>query len=157
MDNVELIKRQLAAFAASNWDEYGGYFADNAKYEELSTRSSATGRDNCVNAIKKWKDAFPDGKAEVCNTFSVGDTVITEVKWTGTQSGAMEGPLGKIQPTGKRGTVRAVLVSKIENGKIAEIRHYFDLMTVLGQLGVMSGMGAKSEQTKGEEARPSAH
>lgn len=156
MDNAELISKHLAAFSAGNWDEYKGHLADNVKYEEFSTRTTANGRDEYVRSIKKWKTAFPDSKANVLSSFASGDNVVTELEWTGTHTGPMEGPLGTIAPTNKKGSVRAVIVSKVQNGKIVETRHYFDLMTVLGQMGVLSGIGAQAGQPRQAEARPSA-
>lgn len=154
MDNLELGRRHLEAYNAGKWDEYKSALADDVKYEELATHTSASGRDKYVEAVKRWKIAFPDTKAQVLNEYASGDTVITEVEWTGTHTGPLEGPLGVIQPTSKRGSLRAVLVTRFANGKIAEVRHYFDIMTMLGQLGVLSGLSAPA-QPKGAEARPS--
>jgi steroid delta-isomerase-like uncharacterized protein len=156
MDNVEIAKRQLDMYSAGKWDEYRNQLADNVRYEELSTRTSVSGRDKYIESVKRWKTAFPDVTAKVLNSFSSGDSVILEVEWTGTQTGPMEGPLGTIQATNKKGSVRAVLISKFQNGKIIETRHYFDLMTVLAQTGVLAGMGAQQPKT-GAETRPSAH
>lgn len=155
MDNVEFGKRHLEAYNANNWDEYKSQLADNVKYEEPATRTSASGKDNYVEAVKRWKSAFPDTKAQILSAFGAGDTVICEVEWTGTHTGPMESPLGTIQPTNKRGSVKAVLVTRIANGKVAEVHHYFDLMTILAQTGVLAKLGAAAE-SKQAEARPSA-
>jgi predicted ester cyclase len=47
------------------------------------------------------------------------------------------GPLGTIPPTGKRVEVKAVQVVKVRGDKIAETRHYFDLMGLLQQVGAV--------------------
>jgi hypothetical protein len=39
--------------------------------------------------------------------------------------------------TNKRAKVPAVVVQRFDGDKMREIRHYFDLMTLLAQLGVL--------------------
>ena len=61
-----------------------------------------------------------------------------EVTWEGTQSGPMATPNGKeLPPSNKRITVKSVEVIEVEDGKIKVLRHYFDLMTLLQQIGAM--------------------
>jgi limonene-1,2-epoxide hydrolase len=43
----------------------------------------------------------------------------------------------ELPPSNRRATVRAVQVMEIEDGKIKVTRHYFDLMTLLQQIGAM--------------------
>ena len=45
--------------------------------------------------------------------------------------------MGTIPATGKSATVKAVQVVRVENGKAKETRHYFDLMGMMAQLGVL--------------------
>jgi predicted ester cyclase len=64
--------------------------------------------------------------------------VAIEVTWEGTHSGPMATPDGQeLPPSNKRITVKSVEVIEIEDGKIKALRHYFDLMTLLQQIGAM--------------------
>jgi ketosteroid isomerase-like protein len=46
-------------------------------------------------------------------------------------------PTGEeIPATGRHGEVRAVQVFEFEDGKVKKLRSYFDLLTVLTQLGI---------------------
>jgi limonene-1,2-epoxide hydrolase len=64
--------------------------------------------------------------------------VAIELTWQGTQSGPVATPDGKeLAPSNKRFTVKSVEVIEIEDGKIKVLRHYFDLMTLLQQIGAM--------------------
>lgn len=155
MNNVELSKRHLEAYNSDDWDGYKADLADDVKYEEMATRTTATGKEQYVETVRRWKKGFPDTKAKILSQFSAGDTVISEVEWTGTHSGPLDSPFGTIQPSNNRGSVRAVLVTKFANGKIADVRHYFDIMTILAQTGVLASLGAAA-QRKGAESRPSA-
>jgi steroid delta-isomerase-like uncharacterized protein len=138
----DLIKKHLDALAAGNWDEYRAALADNAIYDEAATRQRVEGGDAYMSAIKRWKKAFPDLRARVVESFTVGDREIAEVEWEGTHAGPLEAPFGTIPPTNKRGTLRAVLVFRIENDKIVENHHYFDLFTLMAQLGLAPTLGA---------------
>ena len=65
-----------------------------------------------------------------------------ELTWEGTQSGPMATPDGQeLPPSNKRITVKSVEVIEIENSKIKVLRHYFDLMTILQQIGAMDPAG----------------
>jgi steroid delta-isomerase-like uncharacterized protein len=133
---LDLIKQHLANYTASNWTGYKAPLAADAIYEEMATRQRAKGAEEYVKAVQRWKSAFPDLKATVTSGFVSGDKVVVEVEWEGTHSGPFDGPFGAIPATNKRGRVNAVLVFTVKNGKIMESRHYFDLLTVLAQIGV---------------------
>jgi steroid delta-isomerase-like uncharacterized protein len=135
MDNREILRKHLDAFAKSDWTAYKSMLTDNAIYEEEATQRTATGPDPIVKAIQPWKKAFPDLKATIKNVVVTGDAVVAELEWEGTHKGTLEGPMGPIPASGQRGKLAAVEVVRFENGKIREIRHYFDLMTILTQIG----------------------
>ena len=151
---IEVIKRHLANLSASNWSDYKADLASNAVYEELSTRQRVTGADEYVKVVQKWKRAFPDLKAKILHEVASGDIVVAEVEWEGTHTGPFEGPFGTIAATNKKGRVQGVLVFTMKNGKIIENHHYFDLMTVLTQLGIapMAGTTAQPAAIAGAPA-----
>ena len=132
---LELLNRQLEAYAASDWNAYRANLARDATYEEVATAKRVTGIDAYVDAVKHWKIAFPDLKATIKRNFEMGDTIISEVEWAGTHRGPLDTPFGTLPATGKFGRVSALLINRIENGKVVETRHYFDQLTVLVQLG----------------------
>jgi steroid delta-isomerase-like uncharacterized protein len=150
----ELIKRHMAAFASSDWDTYRADLAPDAIYEEIATGARAEGIDEYVATVSSWKKVFPDAAATVKNTMALGDTLIAEVEWSGTQSGPLETPFGTLPPTNKSVRVGAVLISKIRDGKIAETRHYFDQLTILEQVNV-GAFFAPTPQP--EAAQPAVH
>jgi limonene-1,2-epoxide hydrolase len=52
---------------------------------------------------------------------------------------------GELPPSTRRATVRACQVIEIEDGKITATHHYFDLMTILQQIGAMEQAGAPAQ------------
>jgi len=155
---LEMMKKHLANYTAGNWDAYKAELASDAIYEEVATRQRVQGADEYLKAIQRWKRAFPDLKATVVGGFAAGDRGVAEIEWEGTQSGPLEGPFGTIQPTNKHGRIRAVIVVTMKNGKIAETHHYFDVMTVLGQLGIAPMAGAAAQPpAKAAPVPPTRH
>jgi steroid delta-isomerase-like uncharacterized protein len=136
MDNRDIVRKHIDAFAKGDWKAYKAIFTDDAVYDEEATRRVAKGPDQIVTTVQPWKTAFPDLKATIKNMIATGDAVVAELEWEGTHSGTLMGPSGPIPASGRRGKVSAVEVVRFENGKIRELRHYFDLMTILAQLGV---------------------
>lgn len=155
---LELMKKHLAAYSAGNWDEYKADLATDVIYEEMATQQRVQGADEYIKFVQRWKRAFPDLTATVTGGFEAGDSAVAEIEWEGTQTAAFEGPFGTIQPTNKRGKVKAVIVAKTKDGKVVETRHYFDLLTILMQLGLapMAGVGAPAA-AKPAEAPPARH
>ena len=133
---IDIIKKHLADFGASNWSEYKGAFSSDVVYEEYATGTRGKGPDAGVQVAQKWKRAFPDARGTLMSSVMSGDTITVEIQWQGTQTGALESPFGAISPTNKRVTVNAVEVFKLRNGQIVEARHYFDLLSMLTQLGI---------------------
>jgi steroid delta-isomerase-like uncharacterized protein len=154
---IDIIKKHLADFGASNWSEYKASLSNECVYEEYATSTRVKGPDAAVQVAQKWKRAFPDARGTVMSSVMSGDTITVEIQWQGTQTGALESQFGAIAPTNKRVTVNAVEVFKLRNGQIVEARHYFDLLSMLTQLGIATPqiLGAQGGAGAGAgQARP---
>ena len=81
------------------------------------------------------KAAMPDARGNVKNALSSGNSVALEVVWEGTHTGPLMTPGGTIPPSGKHQTTPGVLVCEVEGGKIRTSRNYFDILTLLQQIG----------------------
>lgn len=130
-----MLRKLLAAYAASDWDAYKEALTADCVYEEIATGKRETGIDNYIAAIKRWKIAFPDLEATFKMVFESRDTLAAELEWTGTHKGPLETAFGTLPATNKSARVGAVLITKHKDGKIVETRHYFDQLTLLMQIG----------------------
>jgi steroid delta-isomerase-like uncharacterized protein len=138
MDAVKLAREGVEAFTAGDWERFKAPLSPNSVYEELATQRRIKGADEITQAIQGWKTAFPDAKGTVKNAVASGDTVTLEITWEGTQSGPLESPEGTIPASGKRVAVEAVQVVRVENDKVTETRHFFDMLGLLRQIGASS-------------------
>jgi steroid delta-isomerase-like uncharacterized protein len=140
---VDLARESIECFNAGNFDRLRSLLADDSYEEEYSTQRHLDGADAQVDAARGWKEAFPDGHGTVHRAVADGNTVALELTWEGTQSAAMRTPDGQeMPPSNRHVSVHACEVMEIEDGKIHATRHYFDLMTLLQQIGAMERTGA---------------
>ncbi len=136
-DLVGIASGFVDAFGAADWDRAAVPLAPDSVYNEIGTQRTLNGRDEILQAFQGWKKAMPDVKGTITNSFSAGNTVTLEITWNGTQTGPMETPDGTIPPSGKSQTTPSAWVLEFEGEKIKESRHYFDMVTLLTQIGAM--------------------
>jgi predicted ester cyclase len=106
------------------------------------------GADEIVRAVEPWLRAFPDLQARIRDTVASSDALVVELEWTGTHKGPLAGPSGPIPPTGKAGKLTAVQVVRFDGDRIREIRHYFDLLSLLRQLDYAPQLGATAADAR---------
>ena len=138
----DVLQGCLNAFTAGDWKRYRTYLTDKAIYEEEASGLRAQGGDAIVKAIEPWKRAFPDIGVTIKEAIGSGDALVIEIEWAGTHLGPLAGPLGAIPPSKKFGKTPAVQVVRFDGEKIREIRHYFDMLSLLRQIGVAPEIGA---------------
>ena len=141
---LDIVKKHLAAFASSNWADFRDTLAEDAVYEEVASLERVVGAAKFVASAQRWKTAFPDFKATIIRGYTVGDRAIVELEWEGTQNGTLEGPFGVVHATGRRGRLNALVMFTIKQGKIVESRNYFDMLTMLNQLGITPAFESSS-------------
>jgi steroid delta-isomerase-like uncharacterized protein len=137
-DNLKVARESIEAFGRKDRDRLKGLMTDGSVYSELATQRRLQGKDEIVQAYEGWWQAFPDATGTVSNAFASGDDVALEVTWLGTHTGPLAGPGGSIPASGKKVTVPATQVLAFKDGKISEVRHYFDMATLLQQIGAVS-------------------
>ena len=134
----DVARESIECYNAGDFARLRSLLADNFYEEELATQRRLEGADARIEAAQSWKHAFPDEQGSITGAYTSGNTVAIELTWEGTQSGPMAMPDGQeLPPSNKRMTVKSVEVIEIEDGKIKALRHYFDLMTMLQQIGAM--------------------
>jgi len=135
---LDAAKALIEAYNAKDWDRARAAITPDFVYEEIGTGRKVTGADATLEAWKGWAQAFPDSVGTYRATHVADDrTVVLEVTWSGTHRGPLQTPKGPIAPTGKRIEVPACMVVEVAKEKAKMQRHYFDMGTLLRQLGAM--------------------
>lgn len=96
-----------------------------------------TGPDATTEYAMAWLRAFPDARITVHNAIEADDWSVQEFTFEGTHDATLVGPAGEIPATHRRLTGRGVQIIRTQEGKIADVRLYFDQVQVLTQLGIM--------------------
>jgi steroid delta-isomerase-like uncharacterized protein len=134
---ITAAKALIEAYNEKDWDRVKASITQDFVYEEVATGRKVTGRDATIDLWKSWAEAFPDSKGTY-RAVHVADTgtVVLELNWKGTHRGPLHTPSGPIAATGKLIDVPACAVVEVGDEKARTQRHYFDMTTLLRQLGV---------------------
>lgn len=133
---VDLAKEQVVAYNEKDWDRVRAALAPEVVYDELATQRTANGIDEVLMNWKGWATALPDSRATFRSEMASGNTAVLEVTWTGTHNGPLQTPTGEIPATGKKIDVPACQVVEVADDQVKSIRQYFDMGTILEQIGV---------------------
>ncbi len=133
---ADLKGHALAVLEAFNSNDLDGYMrlVGDAEYHELATHRSLSG-DALREALAGWRAAFSDATGTVTNSIESAGQVVQEITWNGTHDGPLVTPEGEIPASGARQTTPAIIVNVYEGDELKEMRHYFDLMTLMSQIG----------------------
>ncbi len=133
---IDAAKAPLLAYNDKNWAAVRAAITPQFAYDEVATGLKVQGADEAIAVWQAWATAFPDSRATIHNELASGNMVILEHTWNGTHRGPLQTPTGTIPATGKPIEVRACMIVEIAGDKAAVQRHYFDMATLLQQLGV---------------------
>jgi len=128
--------RFVAAFNAHDEKALAALHADDIKFNAPGDFKATNGKDATAYATT-WLKAFPDGKMKVRSEITSGPWVVQEVQMEGTHTAPLDTPTGPIAPTYKKVLGYGVQLLRVENGKIAEARIYFDQLDQMKQLGLI--------------------
>ena len=143
MSEQENIKAAQSFIEAWN----SGDLNKNAQYEAENYLGEAPGSPGPLNAEQNraynqnFLTAFPGSKFEVVLTVAQGDYVVTNWKVSGVHTGPLQTTSGgTIPPTGKRASLTGSSTSQVKNGKVVHSWNFWDLASLLGQLGLLPPM-----------------
>lgn len=136
-DNAATLQAFNDAYNARDVDKAIALSTPDAEVLTVPTGVTLRGPDGVRQFFQVWTTAFPDSTVTT-STLTAGDnTAVIEFVGRGTQTGPLVGPQGTIPPTGRVGETMFVSVCEMRDGKIARSRLYFDLGSLLAQLGVV--------------------
>jgi steroid delta-isomerase-like uncharacterized protein len=132
---INAAKAPILAYGDKNWHAVRNAIAPDAVYDEIATGRRAQGADEVLACWKAWATATTDSKATIHNAVASGNTVVIELTWRGTHNGPLQLGDREIAATNRAIDLRACQVCDMVAGKPQVIRQYFDLATLLRQIG----------------------
>jgi steroid delta-isomerase-like uncharacterized protein len=91
------------------------------------------GREGLKEVIRQMRSAFPDIHWTVDEMLAEDDKVFTRFTWSGTHQGAFLG----VPATGRRITVKGMVIDRLVAGMMADSRILMDTMGMMHQLGAL--------------------
>ena len=139
-ENMRIAEKLFEALNAHDLNLGSDYEADDYQFEGPGT-SGTVNRDQARAYTQGFFDAFPDLHFEIKQRVAQGDYVVINWIGSGTHTGPLLTPTGAtIPPTGKKAVAPGSTTYQIKNGKAVAGQTYWDMVTLLAQLGLMPGM-----------------
>ena len=136
--NSDLVDKFFESMSSGDIDSAMSVMHDNCVNHDMGTGQVMEGLDENRADMENWTNTFSDMKVEVLNHVESGDTVVTEMKMSGVNTGDMEMPDGsKIPATGKSIEMIGRQVAKFQDGKIIKATQYYIMISMMAQLGLM--------------------
>jgi steroid delta-isomerase-like uncharacterized protein len=134
---IKTARDVVEGFNANDWERSKGPLAPDSLYNEVGTHQRLQGPSATIQALQGWKQAMPDVKGTVTNAFASGNTAVLEVTWKGTHTGPLQTPGGAIPASGKSQETPSAWVFEFAGDRIKESRNYFDMLSMMQQLGAL--------------------
>jgi ketosteroid isomerase-like protein len=136
-DNARLIQTLLEAFNAKDTGPHAAMSTDDFEVLDVPSGMTLRGPDGHRQLVQSWMTAFPDGQVQATSLFTTEDQGHLEYIGRGTNTGPFPYSSGQIAPTGRQVEFRVSAGLQFREGKVASIHYYYDLLTVLQQLGLV--------------------
>lgn len=136
-DNIRIAEKFFEAVNAHDLSRFDEYYASDYTF-------AAPGAPGALNSEQSkaytqgFINAFPDLHFAVQSKFGQGDYVAVTWVATGRHTGNLVSPNGDvIPPTGQKASVTGCTIYQFKNGKVFRGQTYWDMVTLLVQLGLM--------------------
>ncbi len=145
-ENVVLVQSLLDLYnnhqSDPAWlDKSVAAFAADSELIDVPTGRTLPGPEGYKQLVLFFAEAFPGSSVELTNAFATEDQAVIEFTGRGTNTGPLHMPTADIPPTGRYSELRFCGVNRIKSGKIVSSHNYYDVMTMLQQLGLVPATG----------------
>jgi steroid delta-isomerase-like uncharacterized protein len=130
----EVVESFLQAWNDHDADGVGALCDPAAQYTEVATGSVFHGPEGCARYARETFAGAPDFKLEWAEVMVDGGLASVEWVMSGTHTGDWTG----LPATGREFSIAGVSVFRIEQSRIVRVADYWDLYTLLVQLGILS-------------------
>lgn len=137
-ENPAITRILYEAFNDRDFERVSAIIAPDAKVTNVVTGETVEGAAGFRQFLQIWASAFPDTRIEVTNIVAREDGAAVEFTGRGTNTGPLMTPIGEIPPIGRRDEQRFCDAYQITDGKIAGVRTYFDVTSILTYFDVES-------------------
>lgn len=123
------IEKLFAAWSSHDADKVVAFYTDDIAYEDVPLVRTSHGKAELRKFVGDTFAAFPDLKVEVVKSLICHGHGVSEVVWSATDKGYLK--------TDKKFSIRMVSVFEIRKGKISRNEDFYDLASIMRQLGAL--------------------
>ena len=147
-DAPEVVGDWIDAWNDNDPDAIAALYADDGIYEDVPSGQQASG-DEIAGFLADFFAGVSDVALDLDNAFGGDDWAVAEYTFSATNQGLFPGA-----PVGASFSVRTATVFELDDGEIQRSSDYYDVATILGQLGVLPAGGATPVPAGGVEPTP---
>lgn len=130
--HLELVNRHLAAENAHRLDETLATLHPDCVFEDVTLGLEYRGREGAGRYYRTWWEAFSIEVRGIARHWTTEGNMIAEARYVGTHTGDFFG----VPATGRAIDIRLAVVIRFQDGLMLGERFYYDLASLLSQLGV---------------------
>lgn len=134
----EFVNNLWAAWNSHDWGKTSPFYADDCIMEDLPSRT-CHGKRELEAYYNYLLTGYPDLTFEVKSCFGSDNRIANEWIMTGTHTG----DTARFKATGKTFSIPGVSILEIQGGQIIRETDYWDMCSLLQQLGIMQPMEQK--------------
>jgi len=135
-DTEKMMGDYLAAINAHDLDKMLTFFTDDAVYDCMPLGKVSKGKKEIKDFFSSTFTDIPNFKLEPKSGFNAGDRGASEWVMSGTLA---HSSIPGVPATGKKFSVRGAAITEFRGGKISRNTNYWNLASMLQQVGVMPG------------------
>jgi steroid delta-isomerase-like uncharacterized protein len=124
----------LDAFSVGDPEAFADLYTEDGVFEDVPNGVVATGHEEIAAAIAPVFASVSESNAEVVGGFQAGNQVAMEYRVTAVDAAS-----------GTEFSFRGVLIAELEGDLLKRTTEYFDVATILGQLGLLGDPPATPE------------
>jgi steroid delta-isomerase-like uncharacterized protein len=134
--NVRRAKELTEAFNRYDRETVFSAYGDQAVLTDHALQQTLSGRDEIAGYWQQVFDASSDQRFDVADVIGAGDWTVVR----GVNGGTADGPWAGMEPTNRPYEISMCILSRWEDGKIAELHAYYDMYALLVQMGLAPAM-----------------
>jgi steroid delta-isomerase-like uncharacterized protein len=135
--NIQTIRSVYEMFNSRDTTGLMGLVTDDFELIDVALGLTWTGKPGWQEWLSNWAVSIPDAMTRMDSLIAAGDTIVTEHTGTGTHTGPLQTPAGTIPPTGKAIKLQFAEIFTMRDGKIRQMKAYWDSATLMRQLGLI--------------------
>ena len=130
--NKELTLKMMEAWGKGDFETYKALLAPDFRFHYPSNNPNPMSVEDLIDFAKMYRKAIADISWSLEEIIAAEDKIVMRFIERGTHVGEFMG----VPATDNKYETSGILISRIENGKVAEQREDFDMLGLMQQLGM---------------------